>query len=110
MLTIQNRNDLERVQKIVFRVILSENYISYENACKTLKMDSLDERRTKISLKFALKCIKHKRLSYLFPLNNPIDALRKQEKFRVPQHATSRYFKSPVPYLISLLNNHFPIN
>ena len=108
MLTIQNRDDLERVQKIVFKVILSEKYTSYENSCKTLNMETLDEKRTNISLKFALKCLKHNRLSYLFPRNNRNDALRKQEKFKVPQHKTSRYRKSPVPYLISLLNDHLP--
>ena len=111
MLTIENREDLERVQKITFRVILSENYSSYENACIVLNKDTLEDRRKKICLKFALKCLKHERLSGLFPLNiqkdNNLRKQEKQDKFKVPYAITRRYMKSPVPYLISLLNEYF---
>ena len=101
------KEQFERIQKIVFKVILSERYVSYENSCQLFEMNTLEERRENLSLRFALKCIKNGRLASLFPLNDIREDLRKQEKFVVPFAQTRRYQKTPVPYLASLLNEYF---
>ena len=44
-LTNENKLDLERVQKNVFRVILKEDYKSYDHALEILKIDDLSTRR-----------------------------------------------------------------
>ena len=105
MLTQENRNDIERIQKI----ILAENYNSYEDACKKLKIPTLEERRKKLSLKFALKCLRSDKFKSIFPENEkPSYNLQKNRtRFKIPFCNTARYEKSPIPYMISLLNEHF---
>ena len=57
MLTQQDIHDIERIQKIVLKIILSENYTTYEEACITMNTITLEKRRKHLSLKFALSCI-----------------------------------------------------
>ena len=102
MLTEENIDDIERIQKIVLRIILDEKYISYENACHLMKIETLDDRRTNLCLSFALKCLKNKKFEDLFQPNPGI-----HEKFEVPFAHTSRYFDSPKVFLTRLLNQHF---
>ena len=55
-LTKQNIEDLERVQKNAFRLILGENYICYTQACEFLNLQNLQERRNVLTYKFSMKC------------------------------------------------------
>ena len=68
-LTKENRHDLERVQKAALRVILRGDYESYESALKISGIDSLEDRRKVMALKFARKCLNNDNYSKLFPLN-----------------------------------------
>ena len=52
-LTNEQRENLERVQKMAMRVIFKKQYSSYQNSLKLLKLDSLEIRRQKLNLKFA---------------------------------------------------------
>ena len=54
-LTAENREDIERVQKKTLRIILKNDYTHYEKALKIIHLDSLEERRKTLSLKFAKK-------------------------------------------------------
>ena len=103
MLTEDNKDDIERIQKIVLRIILDEKYISYENACSLMNIETLDDRRTHLCLSFALKCLKNNKFEDLFEQNKP----GMHEKFNVPFAHTSRYLDSPKVYLTRLLNHHF---
>ena len=58
-LTIDNINQMERVQKSVFCVILGNKYTMYEEACSHLNIKTLAERQNKLSLKFAKKASVH---------------------------------------------------
>ena len=51
--------DLERVQKCASHIILGDSYNSYTNALKILELETLESRRYKLALKFALKAEKH---------------------------------------------------
>ena len=46
-LTVENCEDLERVQKSALRIILKEEYQTYEQALETLMLAKLSERREK---------------------------------------------------------------
>ena len=59
MLTQENRDDLERVQKSALKIILDQKFKSYENALNILELDTLEERRDKLCLSFAIKCTKN---------------------------------------------------
>ena len=54
-LTRQQSTDIERIQKIAFRLILKENYINYSIACEALGTQTLYERRIKLCKNFASK-------------------------------------------------------
>ena len=54
-LTSRNRIDIERVQKAAVRVIMGNNYNTYRQSLKELKLDTLERRRETLCLKFAKK-------------------------------------------------------
>ena len=97
-LTQENKEDLERVQKSAFKVILRENFQGYRKALKTLDLESLDERRKNLCLNFALKCTKNKKVQNLFPKNLKTHemATRNTEKYHVNHAHTERLRKSAV--------------
>ena len=47
-LSLENRKDLERVQKTAFKIILGNKFKSYENGLKILDLQTLEERRNEI--------------------------------------------------------------
>ena len=55
-ITEEDRANIERVQKNALRVILKSSYTTYENGLDKLNLESLEERREKVFLRFALKC------------------------------------------------------
>ena len=54
-LTKQQSNQIERIQKQAFRIILGKDYIGYEVACTILSMEPLHARRTHLCINFAKK-------------------------------------------------------
>jgi hypothetical protein len=104
MLTAENAADIERVQKSALKVILKEEYSSYEDALEKLMLTKLSDRREKLCLKFAKSCAKNELTSDLFPLNPAEANTRGKQKYFVSHANTGRYMDSPVPYLQRLLN------
>ena len=99
-------NYIERLQKNALRIILKEDYISYENALEMSNLNSLVERRESLCLKFAKSCVKNDTVKDMFPLN-PIEYhvdTRDREEFQVTMAHTERLKKSAVPYMQRLLN------
>ena len=105
-LTKENRQDLERVQKAALRVILGGEYLNYENALKLTKLESLEERRGSISLRFAKNCLKNEHFSKLFPLKKINHAMnvRNPDRYVVKRANTERFKRSTIPYLQRQLN------
>ena len=105
-LTKENRQDLERVQKAALRVILGADYLNYEEALRLTKLESLDERRGLLSLKFAKNCLKNSNFSKLFPSKKMNHAMkvRNPDKYVVTNANTERLRKSTVIYLQRILN------
>ena len=50
--------DLERVQKAAVKVILGKDYVNYKEALSELKLESLNDRRETMALKFVKKAWK----------------------------------------------------
>jgi hypothetical protein len=108
MLTLENISDIERVQKIALKVILSDCYKDYDQACSHLNTKSLQARRIDLSLNFALKCLKSTTHNHLFKQRkSTYYELRKIKQFEEPFCHSDRYMSSPLPYLTRLLNQHF---
>ncbi len=71
-----------------------------------MKLDSLEERREKLCLKFAKQCLRHEKLKSMFPKkveNHPMEK-RDCQKFVVTKAMTERYRRSSIPSMQRLLN------
>ena len=101
-----NVTDIERVQKSALKVILKDEYCDYEHALKVLDLESLYERRSRLCLKFAKKCLKLENFKKLFPVKQTKHNMKKRkiEKFLVKNIATERYKNSAIPAMKKMLN------
>ena len=106
MLTKENSDNIERIQKIVLRIIMNEDYLDYHHACLKLNVQTLSSRRIKLCLSFALKCVESDKHRHMFKLNKQTN-LRHPDRYDVPYAHTTRYYNSPKLYLTRLLNEHF---
>ena len=64
-LTKKQRNNIDRIQKIAFRIILGQQYQTYDLALKALGAETLFQRRVKLCKKFAIKTHFSKKLNTL---------------------------------------------
>ena len=105
-LTVDDSNNLERVQKSSLKIILQEEYEDYESSLHKVNIQSLYERRITLCENFARNTAKHEKLHKLFPKNpnNPSATTRNPEPYQVNMAFTERYKTSSIPYMQRLLN------
>ena len=103
-LTCGQEFDIERVQKVALRIILDDNYISYQHALDLTGLPKLKERRAQLSLKFAKKSAKNEKTMDMFPLKKNGPNTRKPELYKVTGARTSRLAKSAIPSMQRMLN------
>ena len=105
-LTQKQVHQIERVQKTAIYIILGEQYSSYKNGLKQLKMDTLKDRRQKLCTKFTIKATKHDKFSSWFQENNIHTNTRSiKTKYKKVETRTNRYRKSPIPLLTDIANS-----
>ena len=104
-ITDEESSDLESVQKTACKLILKNDYTTYEKALEFLELDTLAERRLKLARKFAKVCQNIPQMKPLFekPKQKEHD-LRNTNKCDVKFAAGKRLYKSAVPSLQRLLN------
>jgi hypothetical protein len=103
--TQAEENDIERVQKVACKIILQDAYSSYENALTFLNLQNLKDRRNKLCLKFAKRCLKYEKTKGMFPLNDPnMHNTRSHEKFQVNHAQTGRLLNTAIPQMQRMLN------
>ena len=90
MLTEENSNDLERVQKSALKIILGKTYLNYQDGLEKANLQTLKQRREELSLRFATKCTKNEKLKSMFPfrIKNHQMKLRNEEIFNI-EHANT---------------------
>ena len=105
-LTKENIENLERTQKTFSKMVLREKYKNYENALTILNLDTLENRRTELTRRFAENGIINNTLNDLFPTNNRKHKMniRSEEKFKVNFANTDRLKKASVITMQKLLN------
>ena len=93
-LTEEDRDNIERVQKNALRTILKGRYNNYENALDLLNLETLGERRIKLSLNFARKCDKNPRFKNMLKKNSKEHdmILRQTDIIEINHCNTSRYY------------------
>ena len=85
---------------------MGKNYTNYQNGLKELKLETLEQRRRMLSLRFAKKCLKNEKLKKLFPLNKTKHNMikRNKRKYQTRKIRTKRLENSAIPYMTNLLN------
>jgi hypothetical protein len=109
-LTVQQSDNIERVQKLCLKVILGSDYESYDQSLVVCGLEKLNIRRESRCLKFGLKSLLHPKHCNLFPVNphvlkNTPPAANK-EHFQVNWARTDSYRMSTIPYIQRKLNDH----
>ena len=69
-------------------------------------METLDDRRESLCLRFALKCTKNPTTKHMFPENKQKIKTRHCEKYIVQFAHTERLRKSAIIYMQNQLNNY----
>ena len=104
-LTKHQSMEIERIQKISFKIILGTNYISYKQACKHLAAQTLEERREKLCLKFARKNLKSENCMFT-KIGANVNTRQRTKLVKEYKCRTGRFQRSSMPYLAKLLNSN----
>ena len=102
-LTNEERENIERVQRVACKIILKEDYINYNEALKMLNLQTLSDRRQMLAGRFANKCVKNERFCNLFPLAKNTKT-RSNDKYAEMFSDTCRLKDSSLPAMRRILN------
>ena len=100
----EDREDIERVQRVACKIILKDDYGTYDQALEKLNLQNLSDRRQMLAGRFAVKCTKNDRFKELFPLNPNHNGVRDSEKYFVNFAHTDRLKDSAIPAMQRILN------
>ena len=105
-LTKEEIHDIERVQSTFLHIVLGLKYSSYKQSLDLAKLETLQFRRHTLCERFALKAARHPKHHHWFQQSNTnaTNTRSLKLKYKQPLHRLSRFKKSPIPYLTSLLN------
>ena len=104
-LTKQQSSDIERIQKVAFRIILDSHYKNYELACHKLNTDTLQKRREKLCLRYARKNMKSDH-SFFETVGSNVTTRQKSNIVKEFKCNFGRFNKSSIPYMAKLLNSY----
>ena len=107
-LTLDDRTDIERVQKSSLQIILGDRYLTYKNALQTANLKSLEQRRNQLCLKFTSKAVKNPKHRNWFKVNKKVTNTRQSQPTFCPVFSrTVRFQKSPISFMTNLLNSKY---
>ena len=103
-LTVKQSRDIERIQKLAFKIILQNQYTNYPQACRLFYTETLESRRVKLCRRFAKRNLKSENPMFMKNSAN-VNTRQQRNLVQEPRCNTSRYQKSSIPYLAKLLNS-----
>ena len=103
-ITLEERENIDRVQRVACKIILKDEYVNYQDALVQLNLESLSNRRQLLAKRFAIKSVKNEKFSDLFPTNENNAQTRNNEKYKVKFAKTGRLQNSSIPAMQKLLN------
>ena len=114
MITVSESNMLERCLKTGLHIILQDKYVSFGNALKIAKMQSLKNRRAIQMTKFAKQALASEKHSTWFEQSGPKTEMLTRNR-NVPilkqvQCRTQKYAHSSIPVLTKILSWHPPMS
>ena len=105
-LTLKQSYDIERTQKVALKIILGRCYNSYSDACSFFQIDTLADRREKLSVKFAVKTYRGERRRQFFNISETERQTRKKKLVIENFTRTKRCFNAPHNALARILNEN----
>ena len=117
-ITVQEKCDIDRVQRAALHIILGFSYSTYLEALESLNIESLEARRVKLCSKFAHKAVKHEKFKNWFKINETSSRTRQEQpRYCHVKARLKRYQMSPLSYsklhkeeMRSLINNSLKLN
>ena len=104
-ITKSEKQDIERIQMSACHIILGQSYTSYFSGLKTLNLETLESRRMRLTLKFALKCEKHPKFkSWFIPSKKVVNTRANPNKYCDVLAKHTRFESSPLSFITKLLN------
>ncbi len=109
-LTKHQHMALERIQKKACKIMLGNNYSSYEDALIRCNLHGLRNRRNKICLQFANKLVESPKFCHWLPRfrGETGRTLRNAHLLSIPRVRTERHTNSPIPCMVQLWNQETP--
>ena len=105
MLTSELSDSIESIQKRASKIIFGWN-TNYDVLVESGKLETLHDRREKLTLNFAKKAANDPRFEHWFPRRNYGELnLRREVKYEETFARTERLRKSPLHYMRRALNN-----
>ena len=105
VITQEEVRAIERIQKTALAIIRAEMDTTYKEALEYFEIDTLEERRKQLFIRFAIKAQKNPKFSHWFLRNEDIVNTRSIKlPFLAAKFRTRRFKKSSIPYLTYLLN------
>ena len=106
-LTKAQVSDIERIQKVALKVILGDQYDTYDKACEYFHIDKLSVRRLELCTNFALKLYKSDRSCDFFTHSKKsVDTRSDQNLLSENRCRTTRCYNAPHNYLARLVNQN----
>ena len=109
-LTQKDSEKIEKVQKIVLRLLLRHEYTSYTEACKKFGLEKLSTRRNLLCVKFVKKEFKNSTGVFTKLESQKRRKVSKKNFVHEPKTRTQRHYTSCYAYLSRLLNNELTLN
>ena len=97
---------LEKIQKVALKIILGEDYHSYEKARQKFNLKLLSERRLDLSTRFALKLYNSKYSSHFYNKSHCDVETRSRTPLIEPLCNTKKCYQAPHNYLTRLVNQN----
>ena len=99
-------NDLEKIQKVALKIILEDDYRSYDMACNQFNLKTLSDRRLDLCTNFAVKLFQSNRSEQFFTRSNRQVETRHEDPVLVKKCNTVRCYNAPHNYLSRLVNKN----
>ena len=104
-LTRRHTYEIESVKKFAFKIILGKAYTSYDSACAKFETDTLEQRRLKLCLRFAMKNINSYNNLFIEP-NENFNLRRKNNLVQEYKCNKAKFQRSSLPFLAKLANSN----
>ena len=99
---------ISKAEKSACHILLGSDYTTYKQALQTLQLETFEDRRVRLALKFELKAEKHQKFQKWFKANVKSHNTRNHiTKYSSVRANHTRFAQSAISYLTNLLNVHY---